>query len=308
MPCASNSTRRARPLLGTFVEIAVGEPNSRGIEALIDAAFGEVERVHGLMSFHEPESDVSRLNLQAGYRGVEVHDWTIEVLAAACDLHTRSNGAFDITVAPVLQRLGRLPGMPREFSGREPSGLMSSTAKRGIELRPGNRVRFDGPEIVIDLGGIAKGYAVDRALNHLRRAGIASAQVNAGGDLATFGDAAAPVDIRDPRNPMCTLASIALQNGAVASSGCTYDPIETGQLSDCAVIDPACGSPVQTYAGASVCAETCMTADALTKVVMLSGRQSGEILEHYRASALLVAADGDICVTSNWPGVVPRAI
>ena len=82
MPCASSSTRRARPLLGTFVEIAVGEPPSRGLESLIDAAFEEVEKVHGLMSFHEPGSDVSRLNGQAGYGEVVIHDWTIEVLDA----------------------------------------------------------------------------------------------------------------------------------------------------------------------------------------------------------------------------------
>ena len=72
MLSASSSARRARPLLGTFVEIAVGEPPSPGLETLIDGAFDEVQRVHDLMSFHEARSDVSRLNAQAGYREVEV--------------------------------------------------------------------------------------------------------------------------------------------------------------------------------------------------------------------------------------------
>ena len=303
MPCASSSTRRARPLLGTFVEIAVGEPPSRGLESLIDAAFEEVEKVHGLMSFHEPGSDVSRLNGQAGYGEVVIHDWTIEVLEAACELHCLSNGAFDITVAPVLQRLGRLPVMPRANLGH-----VSLTETRGIQLLAGNRVRFSRPGIAVDLGGIAKGYAVDRALNQLRRAGVTSAHVNGGGDQATFGDKGSTVHIRNPRSPLCDLTSITLSNGAIASSGWTFDAINTGQLSDCAVIDPSCGEPVQAMAGASVCAETCMTADALTKVAMLKGEQSVAILEHYRASALLVRADGDICVTSNWPRVVPCAI
>ena len=303
MPCASGRTRRARPLLGTFVEIAVGEPPSRGLEILIDAAFQDVEQVHGLMSFHEPGSDVSRLNGQAGYGDVEVHDWTREVLEAASELRRLSNGVFDITVAPVLQRLGRLPATPRACSRP-----ISLTDSRGIQLLPGNRVRFNGPGIAIDLGGIAKGYAVDRALEHLRRAGVTSAHVNGGGDQAAFGVEGSLVHIRDPRSPLCSLTTITLSNGAIASSGPTFDPVDTGQLSQCAVIDPSRGVPAQTMAGVSVCAETCMTADGLTKVVMLMGEQSAEILEHYRASALLVAADGGICVTSNWQRVVPRAI
>lgn len=311
MPCASNSTRRARPLLGTFVEITVAEPPSPGLEALIDCAFDDVGKVHDLMSFQAPDSDVSRLNRDAGHKAVEVHAWTLEVLAAAGDLHSRSNGMFDITVAPVLQRLGWLPASPRVRPARSPP-----SDARGIRLLTGNRVQFSGPDVTVDLGGIAKGYAVDRALDHLRQAGVTAACVNAGGDLASFGHEGAPVAIRDPRDPRRSLggslggnlASIVVRNGALASSGRTYDPVESGATSDCAVIDPARGVPVTAYAGASVCAETCMTADALTKVVLLMGEQAAETLEYYRASAMLVAATGDISVTSNWPSVVPRAI
>ena len=110
MTSAFASVRRARPLLGTFVEItAVGTP-APAIDAAIDAAFETIEIVHRLMSFHEAESDVSRLNRDAATHPVRVHRWTYEVLAAALALQRCSDGLFDVTVAPILHRLGVLPG------------------------------------------------------------------------------------------------------------------------------------------------------------------------------------------------------
>ena len=121
----SGSARRARPLLGTFVEIAVRAPIPAA-EAAVEAAFAAVAMVHWLMSFHEPDSDVSRLNRGAAAGAVRVHDWTYQVLETALDMHRRSGGAFDITVAPALQALGLLPGAvsspsPRSCGEREKS-------------------------------------------------------------------------------------------------------------------------------------------------------------------------------------------
>ena len=110
MATASDRVRRARPLLGTFVEIEVAGSAKSGVNAAIDAAFEAVASVHRLMSFHEPDSDVSRLNREASVRPVSVHAWTYRVLEAAVEMHRRSNGMFDIAVAPTLQAMGLLPG------------------------------------------------------------------------------------------------------------------------------------------------------------------------------------------------------
>ncbi len=110
MEAAHVSIRRARPLLGTFVEIAVAGETFDAAEAAVEAAFSAVATVHRLMSFHETNSDVSRLNRGAASGAVRVHDWTYHVLDAARDLHGRSAGMFDISVAPALQKLGLLPG------------------------------------------------------------------------------------------------------------------------------------------------------------------------------------------------------
>jgi len=112
----ADSILRARPLLGTFVEIAAAGVARSDLEAAVEAAFAAVATVHRLMSFHDPASDVSRLNRAAPVlgrargRAVPVHPFTWQVLAAAADMSWRSAGLFDITVAPVLQRMGLLPG------------------------------------------------------------------------------------------------------------------------------------------------------------------------------------------------------
>src|SRR5712671_5089923 len=119
MEAAPDSVRRARPLLGTFVEITASHVSLADallavgslaeLEVAVEEAFEAVARVHRLMSFHDPASDVSRLNRDAAARPVRVDPWTFEVLQTAVALHGRSNGVFDIAVAPALQEMGRLP-------------------------------------------------------------------------------------------------------------------------------------------------------------------------------------------------------
>lgn len=260
------SLRRARPLLGTIVEIGIGAP-SRGAgfagadlnaaaaavwsaEAAVDAAFATVATVHRLMSFHEDDSDVARLNRQAAYRPVEVHPWTHEVLALALALYRDSAGLFDIAVAPVLRELGLLPGAPDRRAAH------SDQTGAPFRMLADNRVCFTHHGIAIDLGGIAKGFAVDRAIETLRASGATQGMVNAGGDLAAFGPAPHPVYIRDPRHPGRVLAETVLFNGALATSGGRLDPMLSAAIGTCAVIDPAARAPSRAILGATVRAPT----------------------------------------------------
>ena len=297
---ARTKFRRARPLLGTFVEIevdAVGAPS----DAAVEAAFADVAEVHRLMSFHEADSDVSRLNRQAHARPVVVHAWTYQVLQAAIELERRSGGVFNIAVAPVLQAKGLLPCFDGDAAkaGRPPHN--------GIELLAGGAVRFRDPRVRIDLGGIAKGFAVDRACKALGRLGVASGIVNAGGDLLVFGNGPQTVHVRDPRDPRRLICSIALANEALASTARRFDPFQSDSTDHTAVIDPASGGPAEAFAGVTVRAPSCMIADALTKIVMIMGTGAGELLAHYAAGALLMSPDGDIQVTPNLSGAINRA-
>jgi thiamine biosynthesis lipoprotein len=299
MQATSANIRRARPLLGTFVDIDVDDVDERHAEGAVEAAFAAVAEVHRLMSFHEAESDVSRLNRSAAGGAIPVHQWTYAVMEMAADMNRRSAGAFDIGVAPTLQQLGQLPA--DEEAAATP--VNSVPMADGIELLGDNCVRFTHPSVKVDLGGIAKGYAVDRAIDALRRHGVRSAIVNAGGDLAAFGPEARTIHVRDPRSPDRLICEVDVSNQALASTGRRFDPFRSAIAADSAVIEPKTRAPTRAVHGATVRAPSCMIADALTKIVMIAGEDAAGPLGHYRASAIFVSADGDVRATSDWQGV-----
>jgi thiamine biosynthesis lipoprotein len=294
MEAVPDSLRRARPLLGTFVEIAVWGAASADKEIAIEAAFGAVMRVHRLMSFHDQGSDVSRLNREARADAVTVDPWTFEVLAIAQDLHRRSGGAFDIAVAPVLQDLGFLPATERH------EGALGKC--NAIDLLPGCRVRFRDPGVRIDLGGIAKGFAVDRAVAILKEHRLPQGLVNAGGDVAAFGPSPQLIHIRDPRDPLRFVGAVALVNEALASSAASSDPMQSLAPMRSAIIDPRRRCVVSAVKGASVRAPSCVLADALTKVAMIEGEAAAPLLELCGASALIALGNDEVRVSFNWQG------
>lgn len=287
--------RRARPLLGTFVEIEAQGAGRSDLNAAVEAAFDAVALAHRLMSFHEPESDVSRLNREAATRPTQVHAWTYRVLEAAIDLHRRSGGAFDVAVAPALQAMGLLPVLPGNPVIAAATGLTDV-----IELLPHDMIRFNAASVCIDLGGIAKGFAVDRAVDVLRDADLSGGLVNAGGDLRAFGQEPHTIHIRDPRDPSRSIGRIEVRDSALASSARRFDLVSGGTPGESAVIDPKTQRSPGSIGGATVRAPSCMIADALTKIAMISGADAVDLLEQYEASALLILADGSVQITSDW--------
>lgn len=285
-----------RPYLGTFVEIAVAGAAPENMEAAVEAAFAAIAKVHSLMSFHEETSDVSCLNRIASKAPIAVHPWTFRVLQAAHDVNIRSNGVFDIRIASALQRLGLLPYRTGD------SGLAETALADGksIELLDGLCVRFHGSTTRIDLGGIAKGFAVDRAIDVLCEFGIPSALVNAGGDIAAFGPQEFMIALRDPNCPSRSLCDVKLRSEALASSGARFDLVQGLSVEGPAIINPASGEPVSAIAGATVRAPSCLIADALTKVVMTAGFASAPVLRHYHASALFITKQGEVYATPEW--------
>jgi FAD:protein FMN transferase len=178
---------------------------------------------------------------------------------------------------------------------------MTATTE-AIELLEGCRVRFRRPSMRIDLGGIAKGFAVDCAVDALRRHGMPCGLVNAGGDLAAFGPHPRAIHIRDPRRHDRLMCRVEVMNEALASTGGRFDPVQSATAGGSAVIVPGTGTPARAIHGATVRAPSCMIADALTKVVMISGERAAKALKHFGASAIFFAADGDVRATADWQG------
>lgn len=270
---------RARPLLGTRVAIRVaGLPDDQAHRA-IDAAFREIELIHARMSFHEPGSDVARLNREAFRGAVVVDPRTREVLDWSRRIAEISRGSFDITVAAQLVAWGVLP-RPEHAPAPDPAGSW-----RDVELLPDGTVRFRRP-VWIDLGGIAKGYAVDRAIECLRRWGASQCCVNAGGDLRVRGPRPEwiALDWAPPADPVRAL--LELENGSVASSAALPDrgrhDVPRGPH-----VDGWRRRPVGPRRFVSVVARECVVADALTKVVLARGARSADVLRHHGARAHL---------------------
>jgi thiamine biosynthesis lipoprotein len=303
MAAGSNSVRRARPLLGTFVEIEAAGPVQAEVIGAIEDAFEAVSTVHRLMSFHEPDSDVSRLNREAFDRPVEVHQWTFDVLRTSVELHHRSAGLFNVAVAPALQAMGLLPQQYADevAEARRP-------APEAIELCEGNMIRFRHRHAKIDLGGIAKGFAVDRALVALRQSdSLTSCLVSAGGDLAAFGSEIQSAHIRHPRDPARVICQVDVTNEALASTARRFDPFRSTETSESAIVDISGQTPANAIDGVTVRAPSCMIADALTKVVMISGAGAAGLLELYNASALLITSDGEVRISPDWQSAVHLA-
>ncbi|MGH8259726.1 MAG: FAD:protein FMN transferase [Steroidobacteraceae bacterium] len=256
-----------RPLLGTFVEIAASGDPAR-LPRAVAAAYAAIERVQQLMSFHDPRSDVSRINAAPAGESVRIDPETRAVLGAAREIGDLSAGAFDIAIAPVLMRSGALP-----VHGTFVRDAANATTYRDLHLRPGSRVRWRHKGC-IDLGGIAKGFAVDRAIEALRRDGIESAVVNAGGDLRCFGDPQ-PLYVRESDDPGVLRIAGELRDGAAATSADSFRPQ--------ALVDPAGRRCTSWHRSVTVLARDCMSADALTKVVALAPDEAARVLRHFGA-------------------------
>ncbi|MBS0293098.1 MAG: FAD:protein FMN transferase [Proteobacteria bacterium] len=245
-PAAPGWLRRARPLLGTLVEIGVAR--EAGADAGLQAAFAAVQQVQDCMSRFAPDSDVARFAALPAGQCMSVAPETAEVLQAARALQQASGGLFDIT------------------QGRAPHGWHCD----GLSLHK----RSDAA--AFDLGGIAKGYAVDCAVRSLQRLGCGGGWVNAGGDLRAFGPVPVPVLLRDEEGDSLR-PFLQLGDGAFATSR-----LGARWRSQAWV---AGGRDVNVHV--SVAAPLCLWADALTKIVAASGDAHHPLLQAHGARAWL---------------------
>ena len=279
---AQIEVRRCRPLLGTFVEIQAFGNDAAELEGAVEAAFLAIAHVHRLMSFHNPESDVSRMNRDAFYKRVRVHPWTWRVLKSAQKFSRDSDGIFDVTMAGQLVKWNYLPRCGARF-GR--------VNWRDIILEGTRYVRFRRP-LVVDFGGIAKGFAVDRAVEVLKRNRVVAGIVNAGGDLRVFGSTPQLVYLRHPAYPKRAAGAVKLRERAVATSGIYFARTKNRGRRVSPMLDGRTGRAARDLISVTAGAANCMTADALTKVVFALREQAAPLLARYSADALLLGHDG----------------
>ena len=267
---------RCKPLLGTFVEIMI-EGDTHSVNTL-DDAFLAIEQIQSLMSFHNPESELSRMNALAHEEEIRIHPWTAEVIGIAKEIYIQSQGVFNCGIGHRLVEAGLLPRHLNiddySFGGIE-----------DLELIEPGLVQSKRP-LCLDLGGIAKGYAVDKAVEALISQGIQSGSVNAGGDIRVFGDCSQDIQIRDPARPGKLIRIGNIKSGAIATSSLYFAKRNASAKSF--MVNPFNHEHIEFSESYSVVASECVYADALTKVVSISGNTHHPCLSHFSAQAIRI--------------------
>jgi thiamine biosynthesis lipoprotein len=290
--------------MGTMFDIVVYHESEADARQAIRKAMAEIVRLDQVLSDFKPDSDLSKLVREARRNLVTVEPSLYEVIAESVAFSRRSGGKFDVTIVPLLRAwkdalaAGRRPGADAITAARRCVGY------ENIELVPPRGIRFRSDCLEIDLGGIGKGYAVDRAMAVLTAAGIRHALVNAGsssiaGIGAPPGSKGWPVVIGGG-GPTGT--TIVLENSSLSTSIQTFVPFAFDSGGFAHIIDPASAAPAPSRLAISVVAPRATVSDALsTTLLMMSPQDCGGLLAEYSGvSAYWVSANGK--VQASYPG------
>jgi FAD:protein FMN transferase len=273
--------------LGTFVTITVIHPDrGEGISAL-RAAFDEVHRIHHLMNVHEQNSEVGALNREGYCEGVS--EDTRHVIQKANSFSERFEGTFDITILPLLKLWQENVSKDKIPTDVEISERLELVHYGNISIE-GRNIGFRRQGMGVTLAGVAKGYAVDKAIEALSRSHIEHALVNAGGDIRVIGGKGENIPwrigIRDPRTKTRIITAVELCDQAIATSG-TY----RRSFSD--ILNPKVGRPAQGVLSSTVIAKTAMDADMLATCMFIeAGKGLERIGELDGVRAFVIGNDG----------------
>ncbi len=310
----SPAVRRARYLMGTVWMIEAMAADELVAQRAVGQAFDEVARIERWASRFLPTSDVARINASAGGESA-VCEPELVALLERCRMYTQlTDGAFDVTIGGALTEVSSVKcqvssGRAKRFFhtlhfthdtiGHAPHAEQdrrrwragATVGSRFLKVDVARyRVRLAKHGMAIDLGGVAKGYAVDRAISALRYGGATGGVVNAGGNLRVFGSGASrTVAVRDPRMPSRMLRRLALSDAAVATSG-NYERTVQGMVGH--LVDPATGATSTTDAlSVTVVADAAETADAYSTALFVMGVRRGVAwAQRQRIRAVMVAA------------------
>lgn len=265
-------------IMGSEFRIACFAADRKTAAGAITAAFDEVRRVDAFLSHYRPESELSRINEEAAGGEVSVSPEMADLLASCLRYATASDGAFDITVGALVNAWGFYRG-----GGKMPNAWTLWWARRNsgyqhLKLDPVRRtVRFLRAGMLLDPGGIGKGYAVDRAVEALREYGIERALVSSGTSSIYAmgeppdGEGGWTLDLRGPDGSGSTVATVKLRNEALSTSGSYEKFFEEGGRRYGHILDPRTGRPASGVAGVSVIAASAIDTEAWATALLVNG-------------------------------------
>jgi len=296
--------RREAAAMGTSVRVELWHADAAAAEAAMEAVLAEMRRVDALMSSFRPGSELSRINREAGARAVAVSPELFALIRRAQAISALSGGAFDITYASVGHLYNFRQGIAPDDGALEQA--LPAVDYRSLVLDPAARsVRFARPGMRIDLGGIAKGHAVDRAIALLRARGVREALVSAGGDTRILGDHHGRpwlTGIRDPRRPPGTSAVVLpLADTAISTSGDYERYFERDGVRYHHIISPRTGRPARAARSVTILGPDATTTDALSTTVFVLGPRAGlALVERLEGiEAVIIDAAGRVHYSSG---------
>jgi FAD:protein FMN transferase len=288
--------KRDEAIMGTAITVELWAGDDAGGQAAIDAVMAEMHRIDRTMSPHRRDSELSRINRLAGEQPVRLSPEMFGLIERALAFSARSGGAFDISYASVGQlydyRARIAPGDAALATARAAIGW------RGLKLdRAARTLAFAHPGMRIDLGGFAKGHAVDNAVAILERLGIAHAFVSAGGDSRVIGDRRGrpwTLGVRHPRQADGVVVLLPLIDTAVSTSGDYERFFEADGVRHHHIIDPATGRSPNALHSVTILAADGLTAEAMSKTLFVLGLERGMPLIESQAGvdAIVVDAQG----------------
>jgi thiamine biosynthesis lipoprotein len=294
-------SRTVDGIMGTRIAVELWSDDKAAGEQAIDAVMAEMQRIDDGMSTYKSDSELSRLNAMAARRPVKVSDELFDLLTTAMEYSRITGGAFDVTYASVgFMYDFRAHHRPTEAQIRK---ALPEVNYRLVKLdRATHTVRYLHPGVRIDLGGIAKGYSVDRGIDILKRRGIQHALVSAGGDSRVMGDRFGRpwiIGIRHPDRKDEVIARLPLVDTAISTSGDYeryYD--ENGQRYH-HIIDPRTGHSASMVRSATVLADTATRTDGLSKTAFVLGADAAIAIYEKLGDvdAVLVTPDGKVHYT-----------
>ena len=281
--------------MGTYVTIELeGDIQESLAHASMTRGFEAMAEIDRYMSYHQRDSDLSRLNRAKPNTWIAMSPLTIEVLKISNELFYASHGVFDIRCGVFLADWGIIPAHTslrcRDFLIKQAQGVLP------VEI-DGKRVRKSGPWI-LDLGGIAKGYAVDHAVKRIKELfpqSRFSGMVNAGGDLRVWGEISSPIAVQVHGASMAWLRSFKIRQTAAATSSVRTSTVAAKAFTASAHVRMPSGVPLKEEKTATAFAPRCCLADALTKVALLADRELAiKCLSSYQARVLIFGSDGHL--------------
>ena len=271
--------KRTQFIMGTLIEITVQEPDKDLANKAIDKSFDEISRLENIMSTYLPNSELSKLNISAGNKKkIPVSPELLNVIQRGIHWGKLSSGAIDISIGPAANLWEFDTESPTIPDKHKLLNAVSLIDYKNISIEDGS-INLNKPGMSLNLGAMGKGYAVDRAVYVLKKMGIKSGLVNAGGDLMAFGSKKATkswrVGLQHPRNPEQMIASLDISNKAVATSGDYQRYFIKDKIRYHHILNPKDGWPANQVMLATVIADKVVDADALSTALFVLGAKKG---------------------------------